>query len=72
MAKEKSNVKRQDLLHLDTDKSKVWITLRHTPVSSLNWIRVFLALCCHRGYHIQQYDVDTVFLNGALEEDVFI
>ena len=38
----------------------------------MNSIRVFLAVCCHYGMAIQQYDVDTAFINGVLEEDVYI
>lgn len=44
----------------------------YSPVANMNSIRVFLALCCHFGLHIHQYDVDTAFLNGHLEEEVFI
>nr|CCA17202.1 putative polyprotein [Albugo laibachii Nc14] len=35
-------------------------------------IRVYLSACCHQRFHIQQYDVDTAFLNGHLEEEVYI
>nr|CCA23220.1 putative polyprotein [Albugo laibachii Nc14] len=37
-------------------------------------IRVYLSACCHQGFHIQQYDVDTALLNGHghLEEEVYI
>ena len=38
----------------------------------MNSIRVFLAVCCQQGFIVHQYDVDTAFLNGFLEEDVFI
>jgi hypothetical protein len=39
----------------------------------MNSIRVFLAVCCQQGgLHIHQYDVDTAFLNGHLEEDGFV
>nr|CCA19616.1 putative polyprotein [Albugo laibachii Nc14] len=44
----------------------------YSPVANLNSIRIFLAICCHQGIRIHQYDVDTAFLNGILEEDVFI
>jgi hypothetical protein len=29
-------------------------------------------MCCQEGFYTEQYDVDTAFLNGKLEEDVFI
>ena len=38
----------------------------------MNFVRVFLAVCCHFGMIIRQYDVDTAFLDGILEEDVYI
>ena len=38
----------------------------------MNSIRVFLAVCCHFGRIIRQYDVNTAFLNNVLEEDVYI
>ena len=44
----------------------------YAPVASMNSIRVFLAVCCKRGYAIKQFDVETAFLNGDLEETVFM
>nr|CCA18868.1 putative polyprotein [Albugo laibachii Nc14] len=44
----------------------------YAPVANMNSIRVYLSACCHQGFHIQQYDVDTAFLNGHLEEEVYI
>ena len=40
----------------------------HSPVANLNSIRVFLAVCWHKGMLIHQYDVDTAFVYGVLEE----
>ncbi|DAZ93339.1 TPA: hypothetical protein N0F65_010805 [Lagenidium giganteum] len=40
----------------------------YSPVASLNSIRTLLALCCQRKYKIKQFDVETAFLNGKLEE----
>jgi hypothetical protein len=42
----------------------------YSPVANMNSIRTFLAMCCQHGYYIMQYDVDTAFLNGKLEEDM--
>ncbi|OWZ08870.1 polyprotein [Phytophthora megakarya] len=39
-------------------------------VASLATIRVFLAICCQLVYRIKQYDIETAFLNGTLEEEV--
>ena len=44
----------------------------YSPVANMNSIRVFLAVCCHNGYLIRQYDIETAFLNGHLDENVFI
>nr|CCA24274.1 putative polyprotein [Albugo laibachii Nc14] len=44
----------------------------YSPVVDLNSILISLAICCHQGLTVHQYDVDTAFLNGYLEEDVFI
>ena len=44
----------------------------YSPVASLNSIRVFLAVCCEKGMFIHQYDVDTVFVYGVLDEEVYV
>ena len=44
----------------------------YAPVANMDSIRVYLSACCHQRFHIQQYDVDTAFLNGHLEEEVYI
>lgn len=44
----------------------------YSPVASLNSIRIFLAISCHKGYSIHQFDVDTAFLNAHLKEEVSI
>ncbi|KAE8969014.1 hypothetical protein PR001_g27622 [Phytophthora rubi] len=47
-------------------------TSTYSPVASLNTVRIFLAVCCQRGYVVKQYDVETAFLNGDLEEEVYM
>ncbi|GMF31514.1 unnamed protein product [Phytophthora fragariaefolia] len=47
-------------------------TSTYSPVASLNTVRIFLAVCCQRGYMVKQYDVETAFLNGDLEEEVYM
>nr|CCA21193.1 retrotransposon protein putative [Albugo laibachii Nc14] len=44
----------------------------YAPVASMNSIRIFPALCCHMRYEIYQYDVDTAFLNGYIDEDIYM
>ena len=42
------------------------------PVARLESIRMFLALAVYKGFKIYQMDVKSAFLNGNLEEEVFI
>lgn len=44
----------------------------YSPVASLNTVRMFLAVCCRLGYFIKQFDIETAFLNGDLEELVYM
>ncbi|KAE9338779.1 hypothetical protein PF008_g11896 [Phytophthora fragariae] len=47
-------------------------TSTYSPVASLNTVRIFLAVRCQHGYVVKQYDVETAFLNGDLEEEVYM
>ena len=42
------------------------------PVARYYSIRTILALSAQMGWHIHQMDVKTVFLNGIIEEEVYI
>jgi len=42
------------------------------PVAMLKSIRILLATAAHYDYEIWQMDVKTAFLNGNLEEDVYM
>ena len=42
------------------------------PVVRLEEIRLLIALATHKGFKLYQMDVKTAFLNGNLEEEVFI
>lgn len=44
----------------------------YSPVANINSIRIFLSVCCGLNYIIMQCDVDTAFLYGILEEDVYM
>ncbi|CAI5731220.1 unnamed protein product [Peronospora farinosa] len=44
----------------------------YSPEACSNTIRVFLSVCCSMQYVIRQFDVETAFLNGDLEEDVYM
>ena len=42
------------------------------PVARYSSIRIILALSTQMGWHIHQMDVKAVFLNGIIEEEVYI
>lgn len=44
----------------------------YSPVANTNSIRMLIAMCSIRGYTILQFDVDTAFLYGVLEELVYM
>jgi hypothetical protein len=43
-----------------------------SPVARLEAIRMFLAFACFKNFKIYQMDVKSTFLNGNLEEEVYI
>ncbi|GMF36192.1 unnamed protein product [Phytophthora fragariaefolia] len=44
----------------------------YSPVVSSNTVRVFLAVCCGMRLKTRQFDIETAFLNGTLDEDVYM
>ena len=43
-----------------------------TPVAKLDIIRLLLTLAAQKGWKIYQLDVKSVFLNGILEEEIYV
>ena len=43
-----------------------------SPVAKIKSIRILLAIAAFHDYEIWQMDVKTAFLNGKIEEDVFM
>ena len=43
-----------------------------SPVAMLKFIRILLSIAAHYNYEIWQMDVKTSFLNGNLEEEIYI
>jgi hypothetical protein len=43
-----------------------------SPVARLEAIRMFLVFACFRNFKIYQMDVKSTFLNGTLEEEVYV
>ena len=44
----------------------------YSPVARLTTIRVLLSLAASRGLLVHQMDVKTAFLNGELEEEIYM
>ena len=44
----------------------------YAPVARLEAIQMFLALSCHKNFKLYQMDVKSTFLNGKLDEEVYI
>ncbi|KAI3692966.1 hypothetical protein L6452_32791 [Arctium lappa] len=42
------------------------------PVARLEAIRIFLAYAAHKGFKVYQMDVKSAFLNGKLNEEVYV
>ena len=42
------------------------------PVARLEAIRIFLAYTAHAIFNVYQMDVNSAFLNGELEEEVYV
>ena len=42
------------------------------PLARLEGVKTLLAYATHRGFKVYQMDVKSVFLNGILDEEVYI
>ncbi|KAI3692683.1 hypothetical protein L6452_32504 [Arctium lappa] len=42
------------------------------PVARLEAIRIFLAFAAHRGFKVFQMDVKSAFMNGQIQEEVYV
>ena len=42
------------------------------PIARMESIRVLLTLACHLKFKLYQMDIKTAFLNGFLQEDVYV
>ena len=49
-----------------------YVDQTYAPVVDFNTIRVALALAIQRGYTIHQMDVKTAFLQGKIDEDIYV
>ena len=44
----------------------------YAPVCSYRTMRMILAVCAHEGLEMRQFDISTAFLNGQLDEEVYM
>ena len=44
----------------------------YSPVTRINSIRMVLAIAALRNLEVHQMDVKTIFLNGELEEEIYM
>lgn len=44
----------------------------YAPVADFTVVRIILALACCRGWYVRQFDVKTAFLNGELDEEIYM
>ena len=55
-----------------TQTYDIYYTKTFTPVEKLNTIQVFLSLAANLDWPFHQFDIKNAFLNGELEEEVFM
>jgi len=44
----------------------------YAPVARLESIRILIPIACHLGFKLYQMDVKSAFLNGILQEEVYV
>ena len=62
----------QDLSHEDFHKKKELIMKKLAPVATYTSIRTIIALASKMKWKLHQMDVKTAFLNGVIEDEVYI
>ena len=67
-------IKNKDILFCKGYSQVEGIDFEETfsPVARLEAIKMFLAFACFRNFKIYQMDVKLTFLNGKLEEEVYV
>jgi len=70
--KEKSTNTKRDRSQEDACKNKVWITTVFAPVVRYETIRALLGCAVNEGMHVHQMDVISAYIQGNLNEEVYI
>ena len=55
-----------------TQREGIVYTETFSPVSRKDYLRIIMALVAHFDFDLHQMDVKTAFLNGNLEEEVYM
>lgn len=55
-----------------SQKAGVDYTETFAPVARFETIRAVLSVAAQKGYHLTQFDIKTAFLNGELEEELYM
>jgi hypothetical protein len=58
--------------HMYSQKEGIDYEETFAPVAHLEAIRILLAFSMAKGFKLHQMDVKSAFLNGALEEEVYV
>ncbi|OWZ09814.1 reverse transcriptase [Phytophthora megakarya] len=65
-------LKRNDKGEVVRHKARLVTKETYAPVAYLNSIRAVLAKCCAEGFEIEQCYVDTAFLYGKVDEEIYM
>jgi hypothetical protein len=63
---------KHDWLRRGMHRNTGWMQETFAPVAKLDTIHILLSLAANQEYPLKQFDVKNVFLNGDLEEEVYM
>ena len=72
---EKGNITRNKahlVIHGYTQVERVYFDETFVPVACLESIRIFMAFTCTLKFKLYQMDIKSAFLNGHLNEEVYV
>jgi hypothetical protein len=68
MVRNKARLVAQGYTHIE----KIDFDETFAPVARLESIRILFSIACHLGFKLYQMDVKSAFLNGILQEEVYV